>query len=602
MRWKPVLCALAAIGLAAPGLGQGNDPLEAARDALRRGDGIAGEALLREALHKGMPARAVSALMGEAELLQGDLPEARRWLRPEDFSSSERGHGFRMLGRLEMAEGNLTKAGEAFDNAFLATPRDAQLWVDIGRLRYLAGEQFQAVDASRQALALAPNDPAALKFRGQLVRDSQGLAASLPIFAAALKQAPDDLGILGEYAATLGEIGRAKDMLTVTRRMIGIDPRDPRAFYLQAVLAARAGKDDLARRLLWRTGDAYRKTPAAMLLTGVLELRSGNMETAAEPLEALWRMQPGNRRAALLVARMLLMDGREAELVDRFAALAEREDASPYLQELVGRACEALGRRNDAAIFLDRAAYGRDNALALLPDPAPVGVLEARWRDDPGKPQRILPFVRQLLALGRHEDAGAIADELRRSFPGSSDVLLLAGDVALAGGNASSALDRYREVARVRTSPALLDRMVAAELRLGRPRAAETLLASYFAEHPMDGSVAARLARFALDRRDWRRARAFAGHARKQGGGERNPRLIALMASAAIGMGDGRRAVAEARSAYRLQPHNGDIAQVYGLALKAAGRERSSANMLAKAERLRGAGGSGVAVASAVLP
>ncbi len=69
----------------------------------------------------------------------------------------------------------------------------------------------------------------------------QGLVASLPWFEKGLKAAPDDLSLLGEYAATLGEIGRAKDMLRVTRHMIELDGENPRAFYLQAVLAARAG-------------------------------------------------------------------------------------------------------------------------------------------------------------------------------------------------------------------------------------------------------------------------------------------------------------------------------------------------------------------------
>lgn len=602
MRWKAVLCALAVIGLAVPALGKGGNALQPARDALRRGDGIAAEVLLRDALRTGSAAQEVAALMGEAELLQGNLREARRWLRPADFPPSERAHGFRMLGRLEMAEGNFLKAGDAFGYALQEKPRDAQLWVDIGRLRYLAGEQFEAVEASKQALAFAPKDPAALKFRGQLVRDSRGLAASLRFFAAALKEAPEDLGILGEYAATLGEIGRAKDMLAITRRMIAIDNRDPRAFYLQAVLAARAGKDDLARRLLWRTGDAYPKTLAAMLLTGVLELRSGNLETAAEPLEALWRGQSGNWRTALLVGRMLSMDGRDAELVDRFAALAMREDASPYLLELVGRAYEALDKRSDAAIYLDRAASGQHDRLAALPDSTPVGVLEARWRDQPGEPQRILPFLRQLIALQRYDDAAAIANELRTRFPGSSDVMLIAGDVELAAGRPASALERYRQVMRVRTSSPLLDRMVAAELQLGRSRAAETLLASYFAQHPLDGSVATRLARFAGDRGDWRRAKAFAVHARNQGGGKRNPQLIALIAMANINLGDGKSAVLEAQSAYRMQPANSSIVRIYGLALRAAGQARRSDVMLAKADRLFARGARDGVSTSTTLP
>ncbi len=585
-RSKPWLGVLAAILLAGPALGEGRDNLADAREALRRGDGIAAEALLRDALHRGIPAREVAARMGEAELLQQDLVEAGRWLRPEDFSSSEQGHGYRMLGRLEMTEGNLEAAGKAFDEALQAAPGDATLWIDIGRLRYLAGDQFAALDAAERALQIDPREPGALEFQGQLVRDSKGPRAALPFFAAALKQAPENLSVLGEYAATLGEAGRARDMLAVTRRMIELDSRDPRAFYLQAVLAARTGNDDLARRLLWRTGDAYRKTPAAMLLTGVLELRAGNTQTAADTLEALWRMQPDNGQVAVLVARALQRDGRHAELVSRFSELARRSDASPYLLKVVGRSYEALERRDEAAVFLDRAALLRSGAIAALPDAAPLDVLEARWRDAPGEPRRILSLVRQLLALGYYAQARSIVDEVRDKFPGSSDVLFLSGDVELMAGNPQAALAHYRGVARIRTSGILMERMVKAELALGHVQSAEALAIAYFLEHPMDGSAAARIAQFAAGRQDWQRAETMLAFALRQGGNTRDPLLLARSALAHVGLGDSAAALPAAQKAYRLQSGNAHITRAYGLVLKALGEEGSSAAMLAKAARL----------------
>ncbi|MFA7596810.1 MAG: tetratricopeptide repeat protein [Novosphingobium sp.] len=591
-RSRPWLVVLPAILLAGPALGEGRGNLADAREALRRGDGIAAEALLRDALHRGTPAREVAAQMGEAELLQQDFLEAGRWLRPGDFSSSEQAHGYRMLGRLEMMEGDLEAAGKAFDEALRAAPRNAVLWVDIGRLRYLAGDQFAALDAAERALQIEPKEPGALEFRGQLIRDSKGPRAALPFFAAALKQAPENLSILGEYAATLGEAGRARDMLAVTRRMIEIDRRDPRAFYLQAVLAARAGKDDLARRLLWRTGDAYRKTPAAMLLTGVLELRVGNVQTAADVLDALWRMQPDNGQVAVLVARALQLDGRHAELVSRFAELARRGDASPYLLEVVGRSYEALERRDEAAFFLDRAAMLKGGLVAALPDSAPLDVLEARWRDAPGEPRRILSLVRQLLALGHYAKAQSIVAEVRGKFPGSSDVLFLSGDVELMAGNPQAALEHYRRVARIRMSGILMERMVKAELALGQAQSVESMVVAYFLQHPMDDSASSRIAQFAADRKDWQRAEAVLAFALRQGSNARDPLLLARSALAHVGLGDSKAALAEARKAYRLQPGNAYITRVYGLTLKAAGEEGSSGAMLAKVERLSTATGS----------
>src|SRR5690606_24681831 len=131
-------------------------------------------------------------------------------------------------------------------------------------------------EAAQTALKLDPEDPRAIEFRGQLARDARGLQAALGWFARGLESNPDDIGLLGEYAATLGELGRAKAMLKVTRRMIELGGNDPRAFYLQAVLAARAGNDELARKLLWRTENAFGETAAGLVLAGVLDLRAGN--------------------------------------------------------------------------------------------------------------------------------------------------------------------------------------------------------------------------------------------------------------------------------------------------------------------------------------
>lgn len=426
---------LAALLTFHPAFGKSLATLDEARDALRRGDGIAAEAILRDALDHGATANRVAALMGEAQLLQEDLPAARRWLEPGDFAASERAHGYHMLGRLEMASGDLPAAGAAFDRALVIAPRDPLLWVDVGRLRYRGGEHLQAIEAADHALALGPRSPAALVFRGQLTRDSIGPVASLPLFAKAVVSAPDDLLALYEYAATLGEIGRARAMLVVTRRMIEIDPTDPRAFYLQAVLAARAGKDDLARRLLWRTDENVRKMPAALMLQGVLDLRMGNAASALEAFEMLLRMQPDN----------------------------------PFARRLESRAQAQLGLRLKAA----------------APQTVPLEVLDARWRYAPGEPGRFIPLVRELVARRDYAAAREVTGQLVRRFPGSGDVHFLAGDVESAAGEHERALALYRVSARVRLSRALIDRMMAAERHIGRPDRAEAMLREYAAQHPM---------------------------------------------------------------------------------------------------------------------
>ncbi len=547
-----VMAALVLIPAALSGQEAG-DPLDPARRAIAGGDGIAAEAELRRLMEQGAQRPQVAALMGEAELLQGDLAEARRWLGPGEFDQETRGLGFQMLGRLNLRQGNLSEAAAAFDQALQSIPRDPALWVDIGRMRYLSGAQSQAVDAGIYAVELGPNNVAALQFRAQLLRDAAGPAAVLWWFEAVLKRNPDSLELLGDYAATLGEVGRAKDMLKQTRRMIEIDPENEQAFYLQAVLAARAGKDDLARRLLWRTGDAIRETPAGLLLSATIDLRSGNHRNAAQTYDRLARMQPDNRTVRLLLARSLSMGGLNRELVQRFSGYASRPDASPYLMTLVGRAHEALGERALAAQYLDRAAQPRDSLLVTFDIDLPLEVSAARWKREPKRSDRTLEYVRQLASTGHGVRAVQIAKGFLADHAGSVDALTLAGDANLAASNFRGALAHYREAAKTRRSFSLVRRMVFAYRSLQQNEEALRLVSEYLAANPLDGQAAGLAAEFAVELGDFKRADVLMSHAFKQAGSEADPVMLGQGALAALQLGENKKALKLARRSFDLQ-------------------------------------------------
>lgn len=586
---KPALAFVALLALGASvAAAPARDAIAEAVAALDRGDGIAAEVAVRRALAAGAPQESVAAFAGEAELQQGDLDDARRWLGEADFAPASRQRGFHALARLELAEGNLPAAAEALDRALENGPETARLWVVIGRLRYRSGQHALALAAAVKAVELDPADPRALEFRGVLARDAQGLPAALPWFEKALEQAPDDIGLLGEYAATLGEAGRHRDMLRAARRMVEIDPRHPRAYYLQAVLAARAGRDDLARRLLWRTNGAYDRQPVGLLLSGVTELRTGNPALAINHFDALSRRQPDNAQAALLLGRALLANGEANEVVARFAPAAGRADASPYLLTLVARAYEQLGRRQDAARYLDRAALAEPSAALAVLRVGGEGERAVRSGEDGGAAAAV-PRLRALLAAGRRGEAKASAARLTARYAGSADVELLAGDVALVAGDPRSALAHYHRSAAIRRNFALIERMVLAERQLGRTAAARVLVADYAAQHPRSGPAAALYGRFLAYERRWPEAAEWLDHARRLPGGYGDPRLLADLSTALLIAGEPEAAEQAARRAYALQRANGRAAAVLARVMQAADPPAPEAPvMLAKVRRLSG--------------
>jgi tetratricopeptide (TPR) repeat protein len=573
----PVALVLALVLSAAASASPAGGPLAEAARALARGDGIAAEVAARRALDAGAVRSEVAAFLGEADLLQGDLSAARGWLGTGEFSPATEERGYHALGRLELEEGDLAAAAQAFDRALETGRGSARLWVDIGRLRYRAGQHHLAVDAAARAIAIDPADPRALEFQAQLTRDSKGVVAALPWFERALEKAPDDLGLLGEYAATLAEAGRHKDMLRVARRMVELDPRHPRGYFLQAVLAARAGLSDLARRLMSRTNGAYDEVPAGQLLAGVLELRTGNAALAVERFDELARRQPENAAVQLLLGRALLADGEANEVVARYAAAANRPEASPYLLALVGRAHEQLGARAEAARYLDRAARAGGSAIAVLP----AGAEDAL----PGDAGADVARVRQMLAQGRGGEAGAIAAELVDRFPDSIDVEILSGDAALLTGSASGALAAYGRAAAVRRDFALTERMVAAHRMLGHEQEAADVLAAYLAQNPRSAPASTLLGRLLARRGDWPRASLLFAHARSLGAGD--ARLLADLAEAELALGEPAAARETASRAYALQRANGRVAATLARVMQdGEGRGREAQVLLAKAHKL----------------
>lgn len=489
-RLAAILLLIPAALLAVPtgpvhGAAQESRVEEASRQALRRGDGVAAEVLLRDAVkHDAASANRLRALLGEALLAQGNLRSARETLYGGDFTPETAAHGWHLRGRLELAEGRLGEAGRAFDQSLRVHPDNGALWVDIARLRLRGAEQAQAIEAAMRAVRLEPENPRALELGGLLVRDQFGLKAALPWFEAGLRHAPDDPGLLAEYAATLGDLGQYRAMLVVCRKLAKVDPGNIRALWLQAVLAARAGQTDLARRILDRAGKPLQEVPAAMLLAGILEYRAGNANLAVAHFDRLLRVQPDNLQARTLLARALLRRGLDRQVIEVAAGWSEMPSASPYLLKIVSVSYGRLGQKDRSQALIEAAARGGRASPQPLPSGQPLSVLALRERQAPGTFENAVPLVRALLRAGQRTDAIVAADRLRAAMPGAAEAWLLSGDARIMAGDVVGALDHYGRAALIRFNLPTLRRIDDGLRRLGRHAEANTMLERYLSQNP----------------------------------------------------------------------------------------------------------------------
>lgn len=528
-------------------------------------------------LEAGTDPRDVAAYLGEANLAQGRFAEAREWLGRQDFSPQTRAHGNHMLGRLEMETGNLPAAGQAFDRALAAGGEAPELWVDIGRLRYRGGEQAQAIQAAERAIELGPDNPLALRFRAQLARDAEGSAAALQWFERALDVAPDDPALLGDYAATLGELGRARDMLAVVRHMTVVDPGNRRAYYLQAVLAARAGNYDLALTLLQRSGQVESEVPGAMLLLALIDMERGNYSSAAQMLDRLATLQPDNRRVVPLLARALVLGRNDKELAYRFQADAARPSASPYLQTLMARSLEALDDRERAGPLLDLAARPSRPEFSVIRSATTLETAQMRAGDGgTGVPA----LTRAALASGRSDAATEAARGFARRFPGSSDALVLVGDTEASAKRFALAEKAYLEASQIRRPWPLAFKLSLVLAVQGKQRDAVAFLSGFSRGEPGNAEAMTLLAMHYASMGDWRAAADYCDLVIAFGAA-RDPQVLAIRAKAALESGETDLAVRLAEIAHDLQPMHAASATILAQAYREAGYD---ADLVAAAE------------------
>lgn len=553
----------------------------AGRIALSQGDGVGGEAALRRAIDVGFPAARAHHLLGEARLLQGDAAGALREARqaPPRYAA----YGLGVQARALAAMGNPPAGDALLREATESAPKSSRAWSDYAGFSHSLGDIVGAIAKADRALALDPDNVDALLLRGRLVRTQFGLNAALPWFEAVLKRDPNHYDALIDYAATLGDLGRASDMLSATRRALAVKPGSPQGLYLLAVLAARADRVDLARGLLERGWGALDGIPGPLILAATLDVQAGDYQQAIRKLRNLVAIQPMNVRARQLLGLALLRSGGARDALDVLRPVALRGDADSYTLTLVARAFEATGERGWAARYLDRAAFPARSGATTFGSDVGVAVLAAAADKVPaGDPTGSIPLIRGLLDAGQGDRALAEARKVAAASPGAPQAIIVLGDTLMELGRAGEAADVYRRAASIAFDEPTMLRLIEALEGAGRRAEAARALALFLSQNPASipgqrlaahWQIAAGDYDAAIDVLEGLRARI----------GNRDAALLAELALAYDGAGEDKAARSYAAAAYALAPGNPATADAYGWMLHGAGDFDGARQLIEKA-------------------
>ncbi|MGF1550252.1 MAG: tetratricopeptide repeat protein [Sphingomonadaceae bacterium] len=533
------------------------------------GDGVAAQEALKKARALGLGRDVSRHVMAEALLHQGRPADALEELDPQAVPERHAGDAARLRGRAHVALGELDAATRAYDEALAILGGSAALWTEIARLRLASGARAGAIEAADHALALAPSHLDALLLRAAITRDQYGLAASLPWFDRALEIDPNHVPALLERAATYGELGRYHDLLADSRQVLGLDPSNGRAYFLQAALAARAGEYDLARAVLRRAEASIDGVPAVMLLGGALDYQLGNPARAIERLAPLLERQPHNDKARRLLAAARLGVGDAREALATIAPLAERRDAESYALTLAAEALGRLGAEEEAKAFRMRAAHPFAADDGLLSYPAGVAAEEGR----PGEAPHEVARIKDLLAQGEAGAAISRAAAVREANAAAPEAHILLGDALYLDGRYGDAARVYRDAANLAFGEDVALKLAQALDRAQEHEAAAQVVALYLGQNPRSVPMRLVAAERYLAAGEWTAAILIYEDLRSRLGNN-DAALLNNLAWAYAGLERYPVAIRLARHAWRLAPENPVTSDTLGWLLAKSGADR----------------------------
>jgi cellulose synthase operon protein C len=555
-----------------------------ARVHLALGDGVAAESEIARARRAGAPESETAHLLAHAKLLQGDARAALA--EAAGAAPAHEAYAARMRGRAWMAIGDSGQARAAFDRALVVAPNDSDVWTDIGRFRRANGDVAGALEATDRAVAANRRNAEALTLRGELTRTQYGLAASLPWFDRALEVDEGHVTALLERAITYGDMGRMSDMLGDAREVHRLTGGHPTAYYLEAMLAARARNFRLARGLWNRTNGAFDNTPAGMLLLSAIDFETGNEEQAAQRLSRLVADQPNNRRVRRLLAAAQWRAGDAAAAAASLRPIADLPDADAYSLSLMARALERQGDTIAASLYFARAARPQPGALAAL-DPLSDGDFAAVRRaaaDNPRDGPAQVRLISALLARGNGNEALQRARRLQEQNPGVPETHILVGDALGVRGDFAGAVQYYRRAANLAFTEGVAMRLIEALQRSNQGQAADNVLRLFVAQNPRNVPALVMLAGREMQAANWPAAiEIYEGLRRRLGNNDAT--ILNNLAVAYSESGELDRAVPLARRAWALNEDNPATADTLGWLLFRSGRRAEGLALLEQAAR-----------------
>ncbi|HEY1091199.1 MAG TPA: XrtA/PEP-CTERM system TPR-repeat protein PrsT, partial [Burkholderiaceae bacterium] len=352
--------------------------------------------------------------------------------------------------------GDQRAAFQSIEQARALDPSAPESWLAEVPLRIRTRQFSEANVAVNKALALRPNLSQAHYQKGEVAHVQGDIAGALAAYQRALQIDPANTEARIARIGLLIDSGRDADARADVALLAEQAPNEPRGQYLRALLAERAGDPAQMRaslrqvvalldpvpiafihyrpQLLMLNGLAHfgleepgkakpylelfqkvqGNSPVSKLLAQIY-LAESTPDRAADVLDSYLRAQPGDAQALMMLAGILINQGRHARATALLQEGLSRRDR-PELRAVLGLSLLRGGQAGDARTQLET-AYRRDPALT----------------------QAALTLATLYLQAGQTQRALALLTDLLKRQPNNPSYLTLQGAAHLQVGNVAAA-------------------------------------------------------------------------------------------------------------------------------------------------------------------
>ncbi len=474
------------------------------RALLARGEPVAAEVALNEALRLGanraelvVPlARAVAAQGKRQQLIDNPLfalaglPEATQAELLLEFASAHADLG------------QVREALKATEQARSLSPQSIGSWLTEVPIRIRAGQFTEAMAAADQALAREPRSADAHYLKGSIQHVRGQLAAAAESYTKALQIDAGHVESLLARAGIALDQRRDADSLKDVQLALTRSPDEPRALYMQAVIAEKAGNAQGARDALNRVTalldpvpiEALRYKPQALILGGLAHHGLSQFEKAKPYLEAVQRDQPGSPVVKLL-GQIHLAENNADRAILAFESYLRAFPNDRQALTMLASAHMSQGRHARASQIMRDALKAQDNpgmrsmlgsSLALAgKHKEAIPELEASYAKDPNQIQAGSALVGLYLSSGKLKEAVSLAESLVKKRPdhaGLSNLQGIAYRMSNAPAKAKVAFERAAQLDARFVEPRL--NLARIEIEAGQLDAATTRLADILRANP----------------------------------------------------------------------------------------------------------------------